>query len=238
MLTVACVLRSGGTYGLDYVVRLAKGVERNLPMPHRFLCLTDRNDSEMEAVAATWGADIEARRLRHNWPGWWAKMEVYGIPGPVLYFDLDTVIVGDLAPLAEAVLALKPETTLALLDFYSGLTQTGILGWTGIRHPIMEAFEREAVLGTFDTAGRHQSFQAKNGPIIRGDAEWIRRSFGSIVYAQNEVSGIYSFKVHVRPRGAHSLPPNARVVCFHGQPRPADVTSLPWVIEHWGPALD
>ena len=68
-------------------------VARHLQVQHRFLCLTDQPDQV--------GFDIAAFGLQ----GWWAKVllfspEIRGA-GRCLYLDLDTIIVGDLTPLAE-----------------------------------------------------------------------------------------------------------------------------------------
>ena len=84
-LTIACVLRSGGDFDAEYVERLRDGVAANLSLPHRFVCLSDI-EVPCERVA-----------LRHGWPGWWSKLELFEqLKGRVLYFDLDTVIAGSL----------------------------------------------------------------------------------------------------------------------------------------------
>lgn len=83
-LTVACV-RTGTKYSIEYVQRLQKAVGRHLPIEHDFVCFTDRECSGL--------------------PGWWGKMALFEptwrAGQRVLYFDLDTVIVGDLSPLAR-----------------------------------------------------------------------------------------------------------------------------------------
>lgn len=95
MITIACVLRSGGPYDRRYVQFLRDGVKEHLSEPHRFVCLTD--------VEGVWG--IEREPLIHDWPGWWSKIELFRpglFGGPVLYLDLDNIIVGDLSGLAAA----------------------------------------------------------------------------------------------------------------------------------------
>lgn len=86
--TVACVLRSGGSFGPGYVERLAAGVRRHAPPGTRFLALTDVDVAGVECVP-----------LHHDWPGWWAKMEAYGRLREAMLLDLDSVIVGDLSDL-------------------------------------------------------------------------------------------------------------------------------------------
>ena len=92
MLDVLCVLRSGGGYTPESVARLQKAVARNLSVEHRFKCLAD---AEVPCVRVP---------LLHDWPGWWAKIELFRpgvITGPTLYLDLDTVLVGSIDALAD-----------------------------------------------------------------------------------------------------------------------------------------
>jgi len=98
MLTVACV-RTGTKYGPEYVDRLRAMVERNLKVPHRFVCLTDQRDLPQGVERF----DVSGFKL----PGWWSKMLLFDPDvrgddtGGLIYFDLDTVIVGDITPLAK-----------------------------------------------------------------------------------------------------------------------------------------
>lgn len=97
-MLVACV-RTGGRYPPHYVFRLRDMVAKHLKRSHRFVCFTDRmGDLEGTGVAAV---DIETLRLK----SWWGKMALFARDWRedqrVLYFDLDTVIIGDLAPLAD-----------------------------------------------------------------------------------------------------------------------------------------
>lgn len=96
MLTVACV-RTGTKYSVDYVHRLRAMVARHLDRPHRFVVLTDRPEdlSGVETIDAY---------AHHALPSWWTKMCLFSPDwrdGRALYFDLDTVIAGDLGPLAD-----------------------------------------------------------------------------------------------------------------------------------------
>lgn len=96
MITVACV-RTGTRYGTEYVYRLKRGVARNLNQPHRFVCLTDRPDELVNVETI----DVSGDGLQ----GWWAKLILLqlaaGSSDRIIYLDLDTVVCGDLSPLAE-----------------------------------------------------------------------------------------------------------------------------------------
>ena len=91
-LTVACVLRSGGVYDGQWVMKLKRGVARHISEPHEFVCLTDM------------AVPCETRPLRNpEWKGWWSKINLFSEfkEGRTLYFDLDTVVVGSLDAIAR-----------------------------------------------------------------------------------------------------------------------------------------
>ena len=120
MLTVLCVLRTGGRYGPVWAERLSAGLRRHVPGVGRCLCLTD-HDGPI--------AGCEVVPLRHGWPGWWSKMEAFRVDlgdGPRLLCDLDTVFVGDAPALAEA-------TDLAVLEdqTFAGRVSSALVRWDG-----------------------------------------------------------------------------------------------------------
>jgi hypothetical protein len=47
---------------------------------------------------------------------------------------------------------------------------------------------------------------------------------------QELIGGIYSYK---RNNCGRHLPPDSRIVCFHGFPRPHDALGCPWVRNYW-----
>ena len=116
MLTVACVLRSGGTYTDGHVARLEGQVAEYLPEPHRFVCLSDVK------VAC------ERIRLIHDWPGWWSKLELWRsglFTGRIMYLDLDVTVVGDLTGLAHF-----PAPFAAITDFqFPARINSSVMAW-------------------------------------------------------------------------------------------------------------
>ena len=46
---VICI-KWGDKFGADYVNRLYKMVEKNLTLPHRFVCFTDNSDGILDGV--------------------------------------------------------------------------------------------------------------------------------------------------------------------------------------------
>lgn len=188
-LTVACVFKTGGVYTAEYVERLREGVAASLRLPHRWVCLSDDPCGTHELI--------------DNLPGWWSKLEVMALPpsfGRVLYLDLDTVINGDLTPLAEV-----DELTL-LKDFYrpDGLG-SGLM--------MLPPKDRERLWDRWD--GREREWMARF--VIEGDQGfmetlWVNQAARWQMILPGMVT---SFKAHRLEERAAS-----RVICYHGRPKP------------------
>ena len=149
---------------------------------HRFACLSD--------------VSVPNRiPLRHDWPGWWSKIEAFRIPGPVLYFDLDTVITGDLSEIAE-----YPHRFTMLTDFMRPeRLASGVMAWGGDWSHLYTEFDPDA-----EYPGH-------------GDQGYIESKVSADRFQDLFPRQIVSRKVR-RTRN-----PNERVVCFHGSPRPAEL---------------
>lgn len=232
MLTVASVYVTGGSYDVAYVKRLAAAVQRNLTVPHRFVCLTNVPSQCLQSPAVHW-----IRQLRAAWPGWWSKMEIFKLLGPVLYFDLDTIITGSIDPLAKWIMQADDNTLLMLRDFYSRRQSSGILGWHSDMSLILRDFQDNyAAKASWHRGGRVISMRAK-GTRFQGDQDWLRiflKNYPqiSVRFAQDVQPGLYSYKVDVQRTGG--LPDDASIVCFHGLPRPHEVNPCPeWMMTHW-----
>lgn len=214
MLTVACVLKSAGIYDASWVARLRDGVARHLREPHRFVCLSD--------------VDVPCERipLEHDWPGWWSKIEVLQLEGPVLYFDLDTAIVGDLADIAATA---KREAFTILRDFYrlgAGLG-SGVMAWNDSDVSAVAFYDMFLISPDkwMQLLGR------------RGDQGFIEEVafLPGLTRWQDAVPGqIVSYKVHCRSLVlAPHIPAGARVVCLHGKPKFADMPPTDPVRQAW-----
>ena len=88
MITVACVWW-GTKFPIDYVINLKASIERNTTVDHKFICFSDKDVP-----------NIETRILKKGYDGWWNKLQLFdcshGLSERVIYFDLDTLITGDL----------------------------------------------------------------------------------------------------------------------------------------------
>jgi len=217
MLTVVCVMKSGGDFDRSWVEHLERSIFTNVSGFNQFVCLTD--DPSIQ------GPFIKTVPLEHGWTGWWSKIELFrpGLFEPgrsILYIDLDTVITRDITHLFGAI-----DCDLVLLrDFYRPQTHraTGMMGWTsGEFHQIYHEFKQDA-----------QLLMRK----FRSDQEFIHQHIhpGVVRFWQDEFPGhVVSYKVHCNT----GLPGDAHVVCFHGKPRPnSEQVRLhsPWMVGKWG----
>lgn len=227
MLTVACVLKSGGIYNAEWVRKLRDGVARNLTVPYRFVCLSDV-DVPCERIPLI-GADYGDTRLAGNgWiihPRWWSKLELFRpglFDGPALYFDLDSLIIGSLDEVAS-----YPHKMTVVADFYSGRVGSGMLAWNGDYSFIHEAFcaDARAIMHRYDNVEPHR------GRI--GDQAFIEDQFSAHsimpeVFQKQFPGKFVSYKVH---RCENGPPPGAAAICFHGQPKAHELSN--WVSQVW-----
>lgn len=208
MLHVCCI-RAGEMFSPAYVTILRDMVARNLEggFPGRFVCFTDRPKELPE--------EIETRPLPADLPGWWSKLALFrkGLfpeGDRVLFFDLDTVIVGAI----DALASYAGEFAI-LQDFYrpNGL-QSAVMAWrAGARSEIWE---------TYSAAGC-----PTDDP--RGDQWWIEDHAHPARLDRLQARFPKMFCSYKQTRG---IPSEASVVVFHGHPRPHEVTEG-WVPKVW-----
>lgn len=179
-----CVLRTGGIYTKDHVVRLQEQLDRPLN------CLSDVDFS---------AKDIHVMPLLHNWPGWWSKIEVFRLHGPITYLDLDVDIVGDPDRLN------KIEFTMWQDPFYPTGHNSSVMSWLMTPKNVYTRFKEnpEKPMRSYrrwPKAG-DQGFIADNVPKINTYEDGL----------------ILSYKAHVK-KGVDTK--DASVIAYHGKPKP------------------
>ena len=203
MLTVWSVC-NGDKYDDYCVQRLAREVGRNLTIPHEFVCVTDR---DIEGV--------KCREMPDAYPGWWNKVQLFREGWPTeqnLYLDLDVVITGSL----DAMVMRYRNTSCAMPNNWAasghGGCQSSVMMWTN-------NYNVQQIYDLFDPAIAH--WPPINQPgTLWGDQEWITTLRDSDrVNVVPITEGIYSYKYHVRNQ---ALPDDARVIIFHGDPKPSN----------------
>lgn len=196
---VVLVLRSGGPYVVDDVHRLADQCEAWLPGA-RVICLSDVPVAPVARVP-----------LDYDWPGWWAKMELYrpDLLGDFLFLDLDTIVRGPLDPFARL-------GRLALLrDFYRN-GQRGKPDGLGSGLMFLPEQDRGAIWRAWSAAPAIAMQQCG----IYGDQRFLERHWlKTAARLQDLLPGqVASYKASTAEERQA-----ASVVCFHGKPKPRDV---------------
>lgn len=214
MITVACVLKAGGIYDAEWVAKLQRGVARHLTVEHRFVCLSDVE-----------GVPCERIPLTESWPGWWSKIALWRpglFDGPVLYLDLDSVVVGSL----DAIATYPHRFTMAHEYYRPHLLCSTAMAWSGDYSRIYWAFATDPV-----GIAHHYDKELPGGRI--GDQafiedyldEWPPDTFRDLFGERS----IASYKVHK----CHDAPPaDAAVVSFHGRPKPHEIKTG-WIRDAW-----
>lgn len=221
---VLCMLWGnwGGQFGLEYVLRLRNMVARHTNIPHDFYCLTDRIMPENEhgihwltipEYVLRWPRNLPKffmHKVREEWKG-----------RQIMFFDLDTVIVNNID------------------DFMSYRGQFATL------NPFNPKNNHKS------TPGGVMSFQHGYSEFMWQALEknpnyWMRMSQGGKErIVMNELEGRYkwdrwqdlfpgqlvSYKKHVRRHP--TFPQDARIIAFHGTPRPHEALDNKIVKHFW-----
>lgn len=194
-MRVACVLRSGGEYNPRHAVALASQVKQHLPGAE-LICLSDVQVPGVQTIP-----------LEHKWPGWWSKMELFSpkIEGDLLYFDLDTVILGDISEII-------PDKLTLLRDFY----RDGLRREEGLQSSMMYLPEEDRA-EVWDVFARNPA-RAIMEYFRGGDQAFLEKLYMDRAERWQDVHPgvVVSYKVHCRK----GVPEDAKVICFHGRPRP------------------
>jgi len=204
-MRVVCVLKSGGEYDAEWVRKLRDGVARNTTIPYTFQCLSD--------------VDVPCERipLRHDWPGWWAKLEVFRVvDGPTLYLDLDTVVTGSLDHFADI------QSDFSMLRNFNNPQMVGS-GVMWFRKPLRKVYDRFCER-PYKWIQYHE--ERRDGTYL-GDQAFIWDSLGRQI-DRLPMETIKSYKYHC----TKGLPENTSLVCFHGLPKAPDIKT-DWMEAHW-----
>lgn len=211
---------------------LRRMVARHYPRPHRFICVTDDPtgidpEIEVQEIGSEW-EDIPNPTWPHG-PSCYRRLALFAPDAAERFgrrfvsLDLDTVITGDLTPLWE-----RPEPIVLWCDPLFGKD-----GFYNASMMLIEAGAAPEIYLDFDPLVSPQ--EAVAAGCKGSDQGWISCKLGPRMPVWTAKDGVYSFSLHIQ-RGGHPLPPDARVVSFHGHKDPWDarVRALhPWIVQHW-----
>lgn len=207
-------VRVGQKYGPEYTAVLHDMVARNLSKTeHAHWQITDDPASLPEGV----------NPIPHDpeLPGWWQKVRLFSADMPwgpgerVFYLDLDVCVTGRLEDLVERKGIMR--------DTLWPCFNSSVMVWDhGEHRAVWESFDP----GDIDLPGRKVPREClPAGQINGGDQEWITEAAPDFPTLPADWCVSY--------RDAKAWPPSqSKVVVFHGDPKPADVTTG-WVPNVW-----
>lgn len=173
---------------------------------------------KMHSMLKRYGCELEV--ISPNWlPGWWAKMELFNLPAPIRYLDLDTVICGPIDFLFDPCPNMK---MLWEIGENGELANSSIMGWDEDHKWIFDEFMK-------DPNGNMAKY--KGLPKI-GDQAFI---YDTIQKEGKTVDFWDSSKlVHFRNVLWHGADwGNASICHWTAQPKPLSMTGHQLVKEHW-----
>lgn len=215
----------GSKYSAEHVNTLARMVARHYRSPHRMICVTndaagidpsieivaDRED--FASVPSPHGGSMPSsyRRLRLFSPD---IAETFG--ERIVNLDLDLVITADIQPLFE-----RKESFIGWRDAYWPKQINGSV-WmvkAGAHPEVWSDFEPVLSPRYALDRGYKGSDQGYISSMLPDCAKWT------------QADGVYSFKKDK----CESLPANARIVVFHGEPKPWSerCQRIAWIRQHY-----
>ncbi|NWG47277.1 MAG: hypothetical protein HXY25_12125 [Alphaproteobacteria bacterium] len=232
-------MKWGSAYGPRDVNTLRAMVGRHLALPHRFVCFTDDGAGLDPSIEVQPMPRIEVPVERQISP--WRKIGLFtpglgGLTGRTLFLDLDVVIVGAIDPLV---------TWTDKVGIAENWTQPG----AGVGNSSVFTYDIDKYAFVLDT------YNATRGTLFDtypNSQTFMSRTLGPENIDFFPPDWVVSFKHSCMPGGLRSwfetprLPAGARVVAFHGNPKPQHaiegrypgkwykhVRRTPWVAEHW-----
>lgn len=229
----ACVIH-GSAYSWNYVENLHNMLRRNLTPQVRLHVFTEQQRAVPEPMI---------KHVLEEWPvvrsgrAWWYKMQLFNtnhVAGPLLYFDLDTVIVGNI----DWIWSKPLKYFHAVRDFKYLWSPNS----TGINSSVMWWDTRQFA----DVWNRFASSDLSQIQLeYRGDQDFIshavlenQRRFFEIDLVKSWrwqcKDGGYDFKKrrHFTPGSGTHVDPATKIMIFHGSPKPHQVQDLA-ILQHW-----
>ena len=209
---------------------LARMVARNYKQPHRFNCITDdpKGIDKTIRVIPLWKdhSSLSSLHGRHQ-PSCYRRLKLFSaeakelIGERIVALDLDVVITGDLVPLWD-----RPE------DFVIMKSPSGPAFYNGSMF-MVKAGTRTQLWDDFHP--NKSPLRAKQAGQFGSDQAWIGYKLGNNEATWDTSDGVYSYRIHIAPKPQQLLPPNAKVVVFHGADDPWEpkAQSLKWVRDNW-----
>lgn len=217
------------SFGAEAVNVLRRMVARHYARPHRFCCVTNDPDGlDSDVVVIPDREDFKDVPSPHGGqnPSCYRRLRMFApdageVFGPrFVSLDIDCVIVRDMAPVWD-----RDESFVIWGDTNPKTLYNGSM-------IMLKAGARSKVWEKFDP--KRSPLEAHASGNFGSDQAWISYCLGKGEAKWTQADGVYSFRNEIQRRGGQ-LPPNARIVMFHGNIDPwhREAQRLPWVRQHW-----
>jgi hypothetical protein len=232
-INCACLIH-GDAYGWEYVDRLYSMLDRHI---------TEEIHLHVYTEAAR---PVPAPYIKHSleeWGisgpkrSWWYKMQLFNphlFSGPLLYFDLDTVVLENI----DWIWRLPTRYFWAVQDFkflwrpaHQGMNSS-VMWWDTRRYEhVWQGFQRERLSEIIKKYPGDQDYinQALNHNDLRFlDPQRIKS------WRWQCLDGGFNFRkrTYLTPGSGTVVPTDTSVLIFHGKPKPKDLTD-PVILQHW-----
>lgn len=126
MITLKTVLKSGGEYKPEHVIRMQGMLDQYVDCPAQFVCYSD-----VEIP------DVTVRPLLHDWPCWFSKLEMFRDVEDSFYIDLDMTVQGNITDMVTV-----DSDFMALRNMNPRIAGIGsaMMKWRGDYRDIYQAF--------------------------------------------------------------------------------------------------
>ena len=230
----ACVLY-GTKYSIVYVENLYNMLQRNCSYRVNLHVLTEADRQLPDHVIKHSLEEIPAITSERQY--WWYKMQLFGlrITGPVLYLDLDTVLVNNI----DWVWHLNPDKFYAIRDFkylWKPATTTinsSIMIWNPEKYNwILDHFNKESISKIIKQYPGDQDYISTLIVSTR-DFEYLPADI-ALSWRWQAVDGGFDYKTrkYKQPNAGTSTNEKTSFLVFHGKPKPHEVPDV-FVQKHW-----
>lgn len=203
----------GDDFGETYVRRMFNMISRNVSVPFEFWCITDRN---IEGINC-----FELPNDIASWHGRLPKFYMHSYDMPfdkgdrIIFFDLDMIITANIDNMI----------------LYDG-------GFCGVKAHSNKVHHVDGSLLSFVYGNTEflWEFVSENLEICsnyyRGNERWILRDLlDSYDYWQDIFPNEFvSYKWHCKNK---QLPSEAKIIQFHGKPKPHEIKGVTWIKDYW-----
>lgn len=192
-------------YTAEYVNRLYDNLKKHVTLDFNFIALTNRNPIDIKG-------GVILHPLKTKYRGWWAKLYMFKVFKQAFYLDLDTIIVDNI----DALIKHKHKFTMLRNFVTPNNYGSGLMAWNGNYSYLYDEFQGNAhryIRYYTDKVYKHHKLGDQG--FLQDHLKQKPETWQGL-FPNNQV---VSYKKHCLKK----VPDNAKIVCFHGHPRPHEV---------------